>query len=353
MSNVTRSPGSTHGVHDCITPASLSPADTALAHLRGRALQPNRGVPLNLDWVKDVRINTSAVERRAATLVTRRSVKKDWQLAWLLRAITCMDLTTLSGDDTDERVRRLCAKARQPMQNELIEKLGIADLRIRVGAVCVYHLFVETAVRALQGSGIPVAAVSTGFPAGLSPLPERIAEIHSSVAAGAQEIDVVITRAHVFGGEWQKLYDEILAFKDACGPAHLKVILGTGDLLTLRNVAKASMVAMMAGADFIKTSTGKETVNATLPVGLVMARAIREYAEETGMAVGFKPAGGIRTAKQSLEWLTLMKEELGDAWLAPHLFRLGASSGMLADIERQLEFHVTGRYSAEHRHPIA
>ena len=324
-----------------------------IATLAAKGLCANRGTSLNLDWVESVRVNTSAVERRAATLVTRRTVKKDWQIAWLLRALTCMDLTTLSGDDTDERVRRLCAKARQPLQNELIDKLGIADLRIRVGAVCVYHLFVETAVRALEGSGIPVAAVSTGFPAGLSPLPERIAEIHSSVAAGAQEIDVVITRAHVFGGEWQKLYDEILAFKDACGPAHLKVILGTGDLLTLRNVGKASVVAMMAGADFIKTSTGKETVNATLPVGLVMARAIREYAEETGMAVGFKPAGGIRTAKQSLEWLALMKEELGDAWLAPHLFRLGASSGMLADIERQLEFHVTGRYSAEHRHPIA
>ena len=324
-----------------------------IATLAAKGLCANRGTSLNLDWVESVRVNTSAVERRAATLVTRRTVKKDWQIAWLLRALTCMDLTTLSGDDTDERVRRLCAKARQPLQNELIDKLGIADLRIRVGAVCVYHLFVETAVRALEGSGIPVAAVSTGFPAGLSPLPERIAEIHSSVAAGAQEIDVVITRAHVFGGEWQKLYDEILAYKDACGPAHLKVILGTGDLLTLRNVAKASVVAMMAGADFIKTSTGKETVNATLPVGLVMARAIREYAEETGMAVGFKPAGGIRTAKQSLEWLALMKEELGDAWLAPHLFRLGASSGMLADIERQLEFHVTGRYSAEHRHPIA
>ena len=324
-----------------------------IATLAAKGLCANRGTSLNLDWVESVRVNTSAVERRAATLVTRRTVKKDWQIAWLLRALTCMDLTTLSGDDTDERVRRLCAKARQPLQNELLEKLGIADLRIRVGAVCVYHLFVETAVRALAGSGIPVAAVSTGFPAGLSPLPERIAEIHSSVAAGAQEIDVVITRAHVFGGEWQKLYDEILAFKDACGPAHLKVILGTGDLLTLRNVAKASVVAMMAGADFIKTSTGKETVNATLPVGLVMARAIREYAEETGMAVGFKPAGGIRTARQSLEWLALMKEELGDAWLAPHLFRLGASSGMLADIERQLEFHVTGRYSAEHRHPIA
>jgi deoxyribose-phosphate aldolase len=325
----------------------------AIAVLAERPLQVNRGTSLNLEWVESVRVNTSAVERRAATLVTRRTVKKDWQLAWLLRAITCMDLTTLSGDDTDERVRRLCAKARQPLQDELLEKLRIAELKIRVGAVCVYHLFVETAVHALEGSGIPVAAVSTGFPAGLSPLPERIAEIHRSVAAGAQEIDVVITRAHVFGGEWQKLYDEILAFKDACGPAHLKVILGTGDLLTLRNVAKASMVAMMAGADFIKTSTGKETVNATLPVGLVMTRAIREYAAETGMAVGFKPAGGIRTAKQSLEWLALIKEELGDAWLSPHLFRFGASSGMLADIERQLEFHVTGRYSAEHRHPMA
>ncbi len=336
---------------------ALAPADGAgdagtIASLAGRALRANRGTSLNLDWVEQVRVNTSAVERRAATLVTRRTVKKEWQMAWLLRAISCMDLTTLSGDDTDERVRRLCAKARQPLQNELVEKLGIGGLKIRVGAVCVYHLFVETAVRALEGSGIPVAAVSTGFPAGLSPLEERIAEIRRSVEAGAQEIDVVITRGHVFGGEWQKLYDEIVAFKDASGPAHLKVILGTGDLLTLRNVAKASMVAMMAGADFIKTSTGKEAVNATLPVGLVMTRAIREYAEETGMAVGFKPAGGIRTAKQSLEWLALMKEELGDAWLVPHLFRFGAS-GMLADIERQLEFHVTGRYSAEHRHPMA
>jgi len=323
-----------------------------IASLAGKALCANRGTSLNLDWVEQVRVNTSAVERRAATLVTRRTVKKEWQMAWLLRAITCMDLTALSGDDTDERVRRLCAKARQPLQNELVEKLGIGELKIRVGAVCVYHLFVETARRALKGSGIPVAAVSTGFPAGLSPFEERIGEIRRSVEAGAQEIDVVITRAHVFGGQWQKLYDEIVAFKDACGPAHLKVILGTGDLLTLRNVGKASLVAMMAGADFIKTSTGKETVNATLPVGLVMTRAIREYAEETGMAVGFKPAGGIRTAKQSLEWLALMKEELGDVWLAPHLFRFGAS-GMLADIERQLEFHVTGRYSAEHRHPMA
>jgi deoxyribose-phosphate aldolase len=329
-----------------------SRSEDPIAALSGRELAANRGTSLNLDWVEQVRVNTSAVERRAATLATRRTVKKEWQIAWLLRAITCMDLTTLSGDDTEERVRRLCAKARRPISAELVEKLGIDELRIQVGAVCVYHLFVETARKALEGTAIPVAAVSTGFPAGLTPLEERIAEIRRSVEAGAQEIDVVITRARVFAGEWQRLYDEIVAFKDACGPAHLKVILGTGDLVTLRNVERASLVAMMAGADFIKTSTGKESVNATLPVGLVMTRAIREYGQETGMAVGFKPAGGIRTAKQSLEWLTLMKEELGNSWLRAHLFRIGAS-GMLADIERQLEFHSTGRYSAEHRHPLA
>jgi deoxyribose-phosphate aldolase len=323
-----------------------------LAKLGGKELQPNRGVPLNLDWVENVRVNTSAVERRAETLVTRRTVKKDWQIAWLLRAITCMDLTTLSGDDTDERVRRLCAKAKQPVQQELVKQLGIESLNIKVAAVCVYHTFVETAVKALEGSGINVAAVSTGFPAGLSPLDQRVAEIRRSVEAGANEIDIVITRAHVFGGNWQALFDEIATFKAACGSAHMKAILGAGDLLTLRNVAKASMVAMMAGADFIKTSTGKEPTNATLPVGLVMTRAIREYAQEIGMSVGFKPAGGIRTAKQSLEWLALIKEELGDSWLNADMFRFGAS-GMLADIERQLEFHVTGRYSAENRHPIA
>jgi deoxyribose-phosphate aldolase len=324
----------------------------AFAVISGRELQPNRGIPLRRDWIDEVRVNTSAVERRAQTLVNRRTVKKQWQVAWFLRAISCMDLTTLSGDDTDERVRRLCAKARQPIQHEIVKQLGIEELGIKVAAVCVYHTFVETAVRALEGSGIKVAAVSAGFPAGLSPLDERVAEIRRSVDAGAQEIDVVITRAHVFGGRWQALFDEIATFKAACGPAHMKVILGTGDLLTLRNVARSSVVAMMAGADFIKTSTGKEATNATLPVGLVMTRAIREYAHETGMAVGFKPAGGIRTAKQSLEWLALIKEELGESWLTAELFRFGAS-GMLADIERQLEFHATGRYSAEHRHPIA
>jgi deoxyribose-phosphate aldolase len=329
-----------------------SHAAGAIATLGGRPLLPNKGIPLDLNWIQEVRVNTSAVERRAASHVARRTVKKEWQAAWLLRAITCMDLTTLSGDDTEDRVRRLCAKAKQPIQRELVEKLGIAELGIKVGAVCVYHTFIETALHALEGSGIPVAAVSTGFPAGLSPLAERVAEIRRSVEAGAQEIDVVITRAHVFGGRWQALYDEVAAFKQACGPAHMKVILGTGDLMTFRNVARASFVAMMAGADFIKTSTGKESVNATLPVSLVMVRAIREYAQQTGMAVGFKPAGGIRNAKQSLDWLAMMKEELGDSWLRAELFRFGAS-GLLGDIERQLDHYATGRYSAEYRHPIA
>lgn len=329
-----------------------SQPDAPVAVLNGRPLLSNRGIPLNLEWVKQARVNTSAVERRAQSHVARRTVKKEWQAAWLLRAISCMDLTTLSGDDTDERVRRLCAKARQPIRHDLEKQLGIEQLQIKVAAVCVYHRFVETALRAVEGTGIRVAAVSTGFPAGLSPLEERIAEIRRSAAAGAQEIDTVITRAHVFGGRWQQVYDEISEFRQACGNAHMKVILGTGDLMTLRNVARASFVAMMAGADFIKTSTGKESVNATLPVGFVMTRAIRDYALETGMAVGFKPAGGIRTAKQSTEWLAMMKEELGTPWMKAELFRFGASS-LLNDIERQLEHFATGRYSADYRHPVA
>jgi len=329
-----------------ITPNSV------IATLNGRPLQANRGIPLNLEWVKSVRINLSAVERRAQTHGQRRSLKKEWQAAWLLRALSCMDLTTLSGDDTVERVRRLCAKARQPLRQEIETALGVEKLGIKVAAVCVYHPFVETAVHALEGSGIRVAAVSTGFPAGLSPLANRVSEIRLSVEAGANEIDVVITRGHVFEGKWQQLYDEVATFKEACGSAHMKVILGTGDLLTLRNVGRASVVAMMAGADFIKTSTGKEASNATLPVGFVMARAIREYEQETGMAVGFKPAGGLRTAKQAIEWLALIKEELGVAWMNAEMFRFGAS-GMLTDIERQLEHFVTGRYSANYHQPLA
>ena len=312
----------------------------------------NPGLPLELDWVREIRVNRSAVERRAATFGTRRTVKKAWQAAWLLRAVTLMDLTTLAGDDTPGRVRRLCAKARRPVRADLLEALGVDPDRIRVGAVCVYHQMVEAAVEALAGSGIPVAAVAAGFPHGLSPLPQRIQEIRASVDAGAQEIDIVVTRAHVLTGNWEALYDEVRAFRDACGEAHLKTILATGELATLRNVARASVVCMMAGADFVKTSTGKESANATLPVGLTMVRAVRAYAERTGYAVGFKPAGGIRTAKESLLWLTLMKEELGNAWLGPELFRFGASS-LLGDIERQIEHHVTGRYSAAHRHPMA
>jgi len=312
----------------------------------------NPGMPLELDWVREVRVNRSAVERRASTLGTRRTVKKAWQAAWLLRAITLMDLTTLSGDDTPARVRRLCAKARSPVREDLLEALGVAPDRIRVAAVCVYHEMVAAAVDALGGSGIPVAAVAAGFPHGLSPLPQRIQEIRASVDAGAREIDIVITRAHVLGGDWETLYDEVRAFREACGEAHLKTILATGELGTLRNVARASLVCMMAGADFVKTSTGKEGVNATLPVGLAMVRAVRSYAERTGYAVGFKPAGGIRTAKEALLWLILMREELGAPWTRPGLFRFGASS-LLADIERQLEHHVTGRYSAFHRHPLA
>ena len=314
-------------------------------------LPRNPGQPLDLEVVRAIRVNRSAAERRAATIPTRRTVKKEWQAAWLLKAIALMDLTTLSGDDTAGNVRRLCAKARHPLRPDLARALGAESLGVTVGAVCVYHRCVETAVRALEGSGIPVAAVSTGFPAGLSPFAQRLEEIRASVAAGAREIDIVITRAHVLTGDWAALYDEVRAFRDACGDAHLKAILATGELATLTNVARASWVAMQAGADFIKTSTGKEGVNATLPVSLAMVRQIRAYREATGACVGYKPAGGIRTAKQALDFLLLMKEELGVRWLQPDLFRFGASS-LLTDIERQLEHFVTGRYAAAHRHPM-
>ena len=309
----------------------------------------NPGMALDLDWVASVQANTSAIERRAATLPGRRSVKKDYQAAWLLKAVSCIDLTTLSGDDTPGRVRRLCAKARQPVRADILDALGVENLT--TAAVCVYHEMVPTAVEALAGTGIPVAAVSTGFPAGLSPFKLRVAEIEESVRAGAREIDIVISRRHVLTGNWQALYDEVRAFRAACGDAHMKTILATGELATLRNVARASLVCMMAGADFIKTSTGKEPVNATLPVSLTMIRALRDYGERTGYRIGYKPAGGISKAKDALTYLALIKDELGNRWLQPDLFRFGASS-LLGDIERQLEHHVTGRYSAGYRHAI-
>lgn len=318
---------------------------------RKTEIKRNPGMPLNLDWVESIQVNTSAVERRAASYSGRRSIKKQHQAAWLLKALSCIDLTTLSGDDTVNRVRRLCNKAKNPVRQDILKALGVEKLNITTGAVCVYHEMLEAASGFLKGSGVELAAVSTGFPAGLTPFDMRVEEIRRSVVAGATEIDIVISRRLVFAQDWQKLYDEVKQYREACGQAHLKTILATGELATFRNVAKASMVCMMAGADFIKTSTGKESVNATLPVSLVMVRQIREYYERTGYKIGYKPAGGISKAKESLMYLVLMKEELGREWLEPELFRFGASS-LLGDIERQLEHHVTGKYSASFRHAI-
>jgi len=311
----------------------------------------NPGFPLDIDWVERVRMNRSALERRAGSIGARRTVKKDYQLAWLLKAITLIDLTTLNADDTDGRVQRLCAKARNPLRAEIREKLGVENKRILPGAVCVYHTFVHTAVEALEGTGIPVAAVSTAFPHGLAPVETKIAEIEASVKDGAKEIDIVIERGMVLRGDWQALYDQVKSFRKACGDAHIKTILGTGELATQTNIAKASLVCMLAGADFIKTSTGKEKVNANLVTSLTMIRMIRWFAEETGIEIGYKPAGGIATAGDALKYMALMKEELGNKWLQPHLFRFGASS-LLTDIERQLEHGLTGHYAADYRQPM-
>ena len=319
----------------------------------------NPGVPLDLDWVMGAHVNKSAVERRVSTLPLRRTVKKEWQAAWLLRAVTCIDLTTLAGDDTPGRVKRLCAKAKVPIRPDMLERLGVDGEKITVGAVCVYPNRVADAVHALQGSdpstssghSIPVASVATGFPAGQTPLPQRIQEIEQAVEAGAREIDVVIARNYVLTGDWQAMFDELKQFREACGEAHMKTILATGELGTLKQVYQASLVAMMAGSDFIKTSTGKEPTNATLEVSLVMTRAIREYLERYGYKIGFKPAGGISSAKQAMAWQSLMKEELGDDWLKNDLFRFGASS-LLTDLERQLYHYITGHYAAKHHMPM-
>jgi deoxyribose-phosphate aldolase len=322
---------------------------STIEHLGSQERNP--GIPFNRDWVAECRLNRSALERRTATLLKRRTVKKAHQAAWLLRAMRCMDLTTLAGDDTPERVRRLCHKALWPIRPQLAEALQLDPTRYRPAAVCVYHEMLETARECLKGSGIALAAVSTGFPTGLTPFAVRLAEIRSSVDAGADEIDVVISRRHALRGEWEALYDEVKSFREACGAAHLKTILATGELGTLRLVAQASLTCMMAGADFVKTSTGKEVVNATLPVGLAMVRSIRDYYETTGFKIGFKPAGGIRSAKDSLDWLILMMEELGEQWTRPHLFRIGASA-LINDIERQLDHYAFGRYAASWRQPL-
>lgn len=310
----------------------------------------NPGTDLSPAWFEDITVNTPATLARAENLVTRRSLNGAWRAAWLVNAIRCMDLTTLAGDDTEARVARLCAKARRPLAEPVLEALGLDHLT--TGAVCVYPTMVRSAVKALDGTGIPVASVATGFPTGLMPLSLRLAEIRHALDEGAAEIDIVITRAHVLRADWAALYEEIAAMRAACGPAHMKVILATGELQTLSNVYRASMVAMQAGADFIKTSTGKEAVNATLPVSLTMVRAARDYGARTGVKIGFKPAGGMKTAADALCWQVLMKEEMGNDWLRPTLFRFGASS-MLADIERALETHVTGRPAASHRLALA
>lgn len=320
-----------------------------VAHINAPAR--NLGMPLELDIIASVQANRAAIDRRIASLAGRRSVKKQWQAAWLLKAISCIDLTTLAGDDTPGRVRRLCAKAANPVRSEIKAALGVGALPLTTGAVCVYHEMVETAVQALESTGVPVAAVSTGFPAGLAPMKTRLAEIEASVAAGAEEIDIVISRRHVLTRNWPALYEEVRAFREACGPAHIKAILATGELGSLKQVGQASMVTMMAGADFIKTSTGMEGVNATLPVSLTMVRAIRAYHEMTGQKIGYKPAGGIGTAKDALAYLVLIKEELGRAWMDPSLFRFGASR-LLGDIERQLHHHTTGRYARADHNPL-
>uniref|UniRef100_A0A3Q3M0T8 Deoxyribose-phosphate aldolase n=1 Tax=Labrus bergylta TaxID=56723 RepID=A0A3Q3M0T8_9LABR len=269
----------------------------------------------DLQWVSKVRVNTQAVLKRAQQIQGLKTPKKQWQAAWLLKAVTCIDLTTLAGDDTPSNVHRLCLKL-----------MDMHNKGVTTAAVCVYPARVPDAVKSLKAanSSLPVASVATGFPAGQTPLETRLQEVRLAVSDGAAEIDIVINRTLAITGQWEALYDEICQFRQACGDAHMKTILAIGELGTFTNVYK-SLVAMMAGSDFIKTSTGKETVNATYPVAIVMVRAIRDYYLSTGHKVGFKPAGGIRTAQESLLWLALIKEELGDDWLHPHLFRLGAS----------------------------
>jgi len=310
----------------------------------------NPGTELDLAWLEQVHINLPAVLRRASTLGTRRTVKQQWQAAWLLRAVTCIDLTTLAGDDTETNVARLCLKAARPVRKDLLEAMDMSDAGITTGAVCVYPNRVKECVQLLKrykAESVPVAAVATGFPSGQYALSTRLKEIKMAVEAGAREIDIVINRQLALENNWTQLYNEVVAMKAACGPAHMKSILAIGELGSMNNVYKCSLVCMMAGSDFIKTSTGKESVNATLGVGLVMCRAIREYHQHTGFRVGFKPAGGIRTAKDAMNWLILIKEELGNDWLNNAMFRIGAS-GLLIDIERQLFHWVTGRYAAAH-----
>lgn len=285
----------------------------------------NPGMPFDAAAIAAITVDAESIERRVQQFMRAPLPIDGERIDALVRAVQCIDLTTLQGDDTPDRVRALCTRAIAPLPGR----------DVKVGAVCVYHAMIAPALEALAGSFIPVAAVSAGFPAGLSPLSTRIAEVRESVAAGAREIDIVIQRRHALTGDWRSLHDEVQAFRVAAGDAHLKAILATGELVDFTIIARASWVCMMAGADFIKTSTGMEKVNATLPAGLVMLEAIRDYAQRTGVRIGFKPAGGIATAETALRWQLLVSGALGEPWLLPGLFGIGASR-LLDDIVREL-----------------
>ena len=281
-------------------------------------------------------VDQVTIEERVAAL-SKRSIKKAAKVWGLNLVVRMMDLTTLEGKDTPGKVRSLCAKALLPLERD--PSIG------PVAAVCVYPNLVPVAKKALRGSGVKVASVATAFPAGQSPLDVKLDDVRRAVEMGADEIDMVIDRGALLAGEYRKVFDEIAAVKEACGKAHLKVILETGELVTYDNVRKASEIGIAAGGDFIKTSTGKIQPAATPAVTLVMLEAIRDHFCATGRKVGMKPAGGIRTAKQSLHYLVLVKETMGDAWLTPDLFRFGASV-LLNDVLMQLEKEKSGSYQA-------
>jgi deoxyribose-phosphate aldolase len=281
-----------------------------------------------------------------ADFFTKRSMKKEAKLTGLYLAISMCDLTTLEGADTPGRVRQMCEKAKLPVPPELIQKfLEKKSLRAipSVAAVCVYPLMVPVASAALKGSGIGIASVATAFPSGQAPLDVKIADTKFAVAHGATEIDMVINRSAFLSGDYQQMFDEIVEIKRACGEAHLKVILETGELGSYDRVRLASEIAMEAGADFIKTSTGKISPAATLPVTLVMLQAVADFHKRTGKKIGVKPAGGIRTAKQALQYLCMVNEVLGPEWMNPHMFRFGASA-LVNDLLRQIFKEVTGNY---------
>ncbi|WP_146656017.1 deoxyribose-phosphate aldolase [Labilithrix luteola] len=281
-------------------------------------------------------VDAIAVEERAASFA-KRSIKKATKVAGLKLSIAMMDLTTLEGKDTPGKVRQMCQKALRPLESD--PSIGSC------AAVCVYPNFVSVAKDALRGSGVHVASVATAFPSGQSPLAVKLDDTRRAVEFGADEIDMVIDRGAMLAGDYAKVFDEIAATKEACGQAHLKVILETGELGSYDVVRKASDLAIAAGGDFIKTSTGKIQPAATPPVTLVMLEAIRDHYYATGRRIGMKPAGGVRTAKQALHYLVLLKETLGDAWLTPELFRFGASA-LLNDVLMQLEKERTGNYQA-------